>query len=188
MNMKISPKKCKFGFEEPKALGHVVCGLSLGIDKNKLAAVLLKPITKNKREMMSFIGFSSYYRQHLKYLAIISKSLYRIGDQQTVFEMTEERIRAYDKIKKALTEAPLLLMPDYNIPFELYIDAFEDGLGQPYVRSKLLMTNQQRALCVTSQDKSNQQKQDMVQARWSSYAWYGPLKNYTIILIEVLFK
>ncbi|MBW0538598.1 hypothetical protein O181_078313 [Austropuccinia psidii MF-1] len=78
---------------------------------------------------MSFIVFASYYRQHLKDFAIIAKSLYRICDQQTVFEMTQERIKAYEKIKKALTEAPLLLMPDWNIPFKLYIDACGDGLG-----------------------------------------------------------
>ncbi|MBW0588998.1 hypothetical protein O181_128713 [Austropuccinia psidii MF-1] len=130
VNMKISLKKCNFGFEELKALGHVVSGLSLGIDKNKVAAVLLKPIPQNKKEMMSFLGFASYYRQHLKDFAILAKSLYRICDQQTVFEMTQERIKAYEKIKKALTEAPLLLMPDWNIPFKFYIYARGDGLRE----------------------------------------------------------
>ncbi|MBW0571362.1 hypothetical protein O181_111077 [Austropuccinia psidii MF-1] len=43
--------------------------------------------------------------------------------------MTQERIKAYENIKKALTEAPLLLMPDWNIPFKLYNDACRDGLG-----------------------------------------------------------
>ncbi|MBW0580502.1 hypothetical protein O181_120217, partial [Austropuccinia psidii MF-1] len=129
VNMKISLKKCDFGFEELKALGHIFSGLSLGIDKRKVAAVLLKPIPQNKKEMMSFLGLASYYRQHLKYFSILAKSLYRICDQQTVFEMTQERSKAYEKIRKALTEAPLLLMPDWNIPFELYIDACGDGLG-----------------------------------------------------------
>ncbi|MBW0490335.1 hypothetical protein O181_030050 [Austropuccinia psidii MF-1] len=52
VNIKISLKKCNFGFEEIKALGHIVSGLSLGIDKNKVAEVLLKPIHKNKKDMM----------------------------------------------------------------------------------------------------------------------------------------
>ncbi|MBW0528956.1 hypothetical protein O181_068671 [Austropuccinia psidii MF-1] len=39
--MKISLKKCNFGFEEPKALGHIVSGLSLGIDKNKAGDLVL---------------------------------------------------------------------------------------------------------------------------------------------------
>ncbi|MBW0559663.1 hypothetical protein O181_099378 [Austropuccinia psidii MF-1] len=129
VNMKISLKKCNFGFEELKALGHIVSGLSLGIDKNKVAAVLLKPIPQNKKEMMSFLGFISYYRQHLKDTAILANSLYRICVQQRVFEMTQERTKAYEKIRKALTKEPLLLMPDWNIPFKFYIDACGDGLG-----------------------------------------------------------
>ncbi|MBW0544675.1 hypothetical protein O181_084390 [Austropuccinia psidii MF-1] len=36
VNMKISLQKCHFGFKELKALGHVVSGLSLGIDKISL--------------------------------------------------------------------------------------------------------------------------------------------------------
>ncbi|MBW0511175.1 hypothetical protein O181_050890 [Austropuccinia psidii MF-1] len=128
--MKVSLKKCNFGFEELKALGHIVSGLSLGIDKNKVEAVLLRSITQNKKEMMSFLGFTSYHRQHLKDFAILAKSFYRICDQQTVLEMTQERIGAYERIRKALTEAPLLLMPDWHKTFKLYIDAYGDGLGE----------------------------------------------------------
>ncbi|MBW0499597.1 hypothetical protein O181_039312 [Austropuccinia psidii MF-1] len=43
--------------------------------------------------------------------------------------MKQETIEAFEKIKQALTEAPLLLIPDSNIPFKLYIDACGDGLG-----------------------------------------------------------
>ncbi|MBW0564254.1 hypothetical protein O181_103969 [Austropuccinia psidii MF-1] len=128
--MKHSLKKCNFWFEELKALGHIVSGLSLGIAKNKVEEVSLKPIPHNKKEMMSFLVFYSWYRQHLKDFAILAKSLYRICDKQTVFEMTQERIKAYEKIRKSLTEAPLLLIPDWNIPFKLYIDACGDGLGE----------------------------------------------------------
>ncbi|MBW0550865.1 hypothetical protein O181_090580 [Austropuccinia psidii MF-1] len=95
VNMMISLKKCNFGFEELKALGHIVSGLSLGIDKNKLAEVLPEPISQNKKQMMAFLGFASYYKQSLKDFVILAKSLYRICDQQTVFEVTQERIKAY---------------------------------------------------------------------------------------------
>ncbi|MBW0589978.1 hypothetical protein O181_129693 [Austropuccinia psidii MF-1] len=50
VNMQISLKKCHFEYSEFKALGHVVSGLSLGIDKNKVAAVLLKPMPQTKKE------------------------------------------------------------------------------------------------------------------------------------------
>ncbi|MBW0547761.1 hypothetical protein O181_087476 [Austropuccinia psidii MF-1] len=129
VNMKISLKKCNFGSTELKTLGHIVSGLSLGIDKNKVAAVLLKPLPQNKNEMLYSLGFSSNYRQHLKDFSILAKCLYMICDQQSLFEMTQERIEVYEKIREALTEVPLLLMPDWNIPFKLYIDACGDGLG-----------------------------------------------------------
>ncbi|MBW0579155.1 hypothetical protein O181_118870 [Austropuccinia psidii MF-1] len=127
VNMKISLKKFNFGYEEIKALGHIVSGLSLGIDKNKVAEVLLKPIPHNKKEMMDFVAFASYYRKQLKVFAILAQSLYKICDQQTVFDMTQERIKADGKIRKALTEAPLLLMTYWNIPLKFYIDACGDG-------------------------------------------------------------
>ncbi|MBW0514077.1 hypothetical protein O181_053792 [Austropuccinia psidii MF-1] len=43
--------------------------------------------------------------------------------------MTQERIQAYEKNKYALTNAPLLLMPDWKPPFKLYIDACGEGIG-----------------------------------------------------------
>ncbi|MBW0556790.1 hypothetical protein O181_096505 [Austropuccinia psidii MF-1] len=121
VNMKTSLKRCNFGFHELKALGHVVSGLSVGVDKNKVAEVLLKQMPQNKKEMMYFLGFASYCRQHLEDFSIHARSLYRICDQQTVFEMTQERIQAYEKIRSALTNAALLLMPVWKLPFKLYI-------------------------------------------------------------------
>ncbi|MBW0493907.1 hypothetical protein O181_033622 [Austropuccinia psidii MF-1] len=112
-----------------KAVGHVVSGLSLGVDKNKVAAVLLNQMPQNKKEMTSFLGFASYYRKHLKDLEIHARSLYRICDQQTVFQMTQERIQAYEKIRYSLKIAPLLLITDWKLPFKLYIDEYGEGLG-----------------------------------------------------------
>ncbi|MBW0518002.1 hypothetical protein O181_057717 [Austropuccinia psidii MF-1] len=51
VNMKSSLKKCYFAYSEQQAPGNVVSGLSLGIDKNKVAEVLLKPMPQTKKEM-----------------------------------------------------------------------------------------------------------------------------------------
>ncbi|MBW0463631.1 hypothetical protein O181_003346 [Austropuccinia psidii MF-1] len=119
VNMKISLKKCHFGFKELKALGHVVSVLSLGIDKNKVAAVFLKPILENKKEIKSFLGFEGYYRQHIKDFASIARPLYKLCDKDTVFEMTVDRVEAFESLRQALTTAPLLLMPDFKLPFKI---------------------------------------------------------------------
>ncbi|MBW0520705.1 hypothetical protein O181_060420 [Austropuccinia psidii MF-1] len=129
VNMKIPFKKCHFTYSELKALGHVVSGLSFGIDKNKVVAVLLKEMPQTKKEMQSFQVFSGYYRKHIKDFARIAKSLYKLCEQQTVYEITEERIKAYEELKNSFTNAPFLLMPDWKLPFEIYIDACGQGLG-----------------------------------------------------------
>ncbi|MBW0509535.1 hypothetical protein O181_049250 [Austropuccinia psidii MF-1] len=127
--MKISLKECHFAYSELKALGHVVSGLILGIDKNKVAAVLLKLMPQAKKGMQSFIGFSGSYRRNMKYFSRISKSLYKLCDQQIVIEMTEERGKSYDELKNSLINAPFLLIPDWKLTFKLYIDACGEGLG-----------------------------------------------------------
>ncbi|MBW0541189.1 hypothetical protein O181_080904 [Austropuccinia psidii MF-1] len=129
VNMKISLQKCHFGFKELEALGRVVSGLSLGIDKNKVAAVLLKPMPQNKKEIQSFLGFAGYYRQHIKDSASIARPPYKLWDKDTVFGMTVDRVKAFQSLRQALTIAPLLLIPDFKLPFKLYIDASGNGLG-----------------------------------------------------------
>ncbi|MBW0534139.1 hypothetical protein O181_073854 [Austropuccinia psidii MF-1] len=44
--------------------------------------------------------------------------------------MTQERIKAYENNRYALTNAPLLLMPHWKLPFKLYIDACGEFLGE----------------------------------------------------------
>ncbi|MBW0569384.1 hypothetical protein O181_109099 [Austropuccinia psidii MF-1] len=50
-------------------------------------------------------------------------------DKDTVFEMTVDRVKAFESLREALTTAPLLLMPEFKLPFKLYVDASGDGLG-----------------------------------------------------------
>ncbi|POV94569.1 hypothetical protein PSHT_16136 [Puccinia striiformis] len=129
MNMKISLKKCNFGFSKITALGHIVSGIAIGIDQNKVAAVLQKPIPQSKKEMQSFLGFAGYYRQHIKDFAAMTKSLTELCKLEVVYEMTQERISAFHLITKKLTTAPLLLFPQWEYPFILYVDASMTGLG-----------------------------------------------------------
>ncbi|MBW0531811.1 hypothetical protein O181_071526 [Austropuccinia psidii MF-1] len=56
VNMKISLKRCNFGFHELKTLGHVVSVLSLGVDKNKVAAALLKQDAPEQKRNDVFLG------------------------------------------------------------------------------------------------------------------------------------
>ncbi|MBW0533946.1 hypothetical protein O181_073661 [Austropuccinia psidii MF-1] len=99
INLKISLKKCNFGQRGLLALGHKVSGLSLPIDKNKVAEVLLKPVPKKIKEIQYFLGFSSYYRNHIRNVTHITSSLYKVCSKDVVFEITKERRDSYERIK-----------------------------------------------------------------------------------------
>ncbi|MBW0573394.1 hypothetical protein O181_113109 [Austropuccinia psidii MF-1] len=82
-----------------------------------------------KKEIQSSLGFAGYYMQHIKDFASIARPLYKLCDKDTVFEMTVDRVKAFEFIRESLTTAPLLLMPDFKLTFKLYIDASGDRLG-----------------------------------------------------------
>ncbi|MBW0511414.1 hypothetical protein O181_051129 [Austropuccinia psidii MF-1] len=80
--------------------------------------------------MQSFLGFASYYRNHTRRFAHITSSLYKLCSKDVVFEIIKERRDAYERIKHELTNAPVLILPDFELPFKVYIDAASSqGLG-----------------------------------------------------------
>ncbi|MBW0558043.1 hypothetical protein O181_097758 [Austropuccinia psidii MF-1] len=173
VSMKISLKKFYFVFKELKELGHVVSSLSLGIDKNKVAAVLLKPMPQNKKEIQSFLGFAGYYRQHIKDFAAISRPLENC-DNDTVFEMTVDRVKAAESLRQSLTTAPLLLMPDFKLPFKLYIDASGDGMGAELHQVQIINDKPVEGfICfISRQIKPAEARYEA--SKWSAYALSGP--------------
>ncbi|MBW0489337.1 hypothetical protein O181_029052 [Austropuccinia psidii MF-1] len=92
--------------------------------------VLKNPVPRNIKEIQSFLGFSSYYRNHIKSFAHITSILYKLCSKDVVFGITKERRDSYDRIKYELTNAHVLILPDFELPFKLYIDAAcSRGLG-----------------------------------------------------------
>ncbi|MBW0575280.1 hypothetical protein O181_114995, partial [Austropuccinia psidii MF-1] len=139
INLKIQLKKCNFGQQELLALGHKVSGLSLAIDQNKAVAILQKLVPKSIKEMQYLLGFASYYRNHIKNFAHITSSLYRLCSRDVVFEITNKRRDAYERIKHELKNAPERILPDFQLPFKLYIDApCSQGLGAALHQRQIL--------------------------------------------------
>ncbi|MBW0512754.1 hypothetical protein O181_052469 [Austropuccinia psidii MF-1] len=66
----------------------------------------------------------------IRRFAHITSSLYKLCSKDVVFETTKERRDAYERIKHELTNAPVLILADFELPFKLYIDvACSQGLG-----------------------------------------------------------
>ncbi|MBW0484173.1 hypothetical protein O181_023888 [Austropuccinia psidii MF-1] len=80
--------------------------------------------------MQYLVGFSSYYRDNIRRFAHITSILYKLCSKDIGFEITNESRIAYERIKNELTNAPVLILPDFELPFKLYIDAAcSQGLG-----------------------------------------------------------
>ncbi|MBW0494065.1 hypothetical protein O181_033780 [Austropuccinia psidii MF-1] len=68
-------------------------------------------------------------KPHLRFCHI-SSSLYKVCSKEVVFEITKERRDAYERIKHELTNAPVIILPEFELPFKLYKDtACSQGLG-----------------------------------------------------------
>ncbi|MBW0536788.1 hypothetical protein O181_076503 [Austropuccinia psidii MF-1] len=89
--------------------------------------------------MQSCLGFASYYRNHIKHFAHITSSLYKLCSKDVVFGITKERRDAYERIKYELTNAPVLILPDFELSFKFYRDAAcSQGLGAALHQRKIV--------------------------------------------------
>ncbi|MBW0480312.1 hypothetical protein O181_020027 [Austropuccinia psidii MF-1] len=80
--------------------------------------------------MQSFLGFAIDYRNHIKNFSCITSSVYKLCSKDVVFEITKDSRDAYERIKHELTNAPSLIIPDFELQLKLYIDAAcSKGLG-----------------------------------------------------------
>ncbi|MBW0511512.1 hypothetical protein O181_051227 [Austropuccinia psidii MF-1] len=91
-----------------------------------------------KHHMQAFLGFSGDYREHIKDFARIFKSLYKLCDQHKVYEMTEERVKAYEELTNSLINATFLLVPDWMLPFKLEVDVYGEGLGASLHQTQII--------------------------------------------------
>ncbi|MBW0520011.1 hypothetical protein O181_059726 [Austropuccinia psidii MF-1] len=52
--------------------------------------------------------------------------------------MTEERVKAYEQLKNSLKNSPFLLIPDWKLPFKLYIDSCGERLGAALHQTQII--------------------------------------------------
>ncbi|XP_029574004.1 uncharacterized protein LOC115165110 [Salmo trutta] len=127
--LKLHPGKCHFMQREVAFLGHQLGGEGISTMPDKVEAVRGWPVPGGKKEVKSFLGLASYYRRFVKGFAGVAAPLNHLLKEDTVFQWTEEHQRAFEALKRALMEAPVLASPDPNRPFILDTDASNEGLG-----------------------------------------------------------
>ncbi|GJU51249.1 reverse transcriptase domain-containing protein [Tanacetum coccineum] len=72
---------------------------------------------------------TGFYRRFIQDLSKIARPMTRLLEKDTPFFFSKECIEAFQTLKKKLTEAPILVAPDWDLPFELMCDASDFAIG-----------------------------------------------------------
>ena len=121
--------KCVFCQDEVELLGHIVSKEGIRTDPSKIKSVRDAPTPTDKTGVRSFLGLAGYYRRFIKNFAGISAPLHPLTSPKTRFEWTPEAEEAFKTLKNALTSAPVLGYPDFDLPFIVETDASSHAVG-----------------------------------------------------------
>lgn len=128
-NLKLNPLKCKFFRSEVTYLGHRCTSEGILPDPDKLKCVIDYPVPIDKDSTKRFVAFANYYRRFLKNFSGTSAPLNRLTRKSVDFIWTKDCQTAFDKIKKMLTNPPVLAYPDFSKPFIITTDASKYACG-----------------------------------------------------------
>ncbi len=118
-NLKLKPKKCHLFQQEVEFLGFVVSREGIATLDEKIEAVREWPVPENLKELRSFLGLCSYYRKFVQSFASLARPLQALVKKDVPFEWKPECQQAFQTLKEALTNAPVLAYPLPNEPFIL---------------------------------------------------------------------
>nr|GEW50270.1 reverse transcriptase domain-containing protein [Tanacetum cinerariifolium] len=116
---------CKEGID----LGHKISKSRIDVDRAKVDGIakLLHPTTV--KGVRSFLGHASFYRCFIQDFSKIARPMAHLLEKETPFVFSKEYVHAFDTLKKKLTETPILVILDWNLPFELICDAIDFAIG-----------------------------------------------------------
>ena len=125
VNMKVKAKKCHFALAEVKYLGHIVTQKGVKPDPENVAAIKDMKQPNNVTEVRAFLGTTGFYRRFIKGYAAIAKPLTDLtrNDVGSVPDSwTPECTAAFENLRRALMEEPVLTRPNLDKPFILTTD------------------------------------------------------------------
>lgn len=135
--LKLRPEKCQLLRQEVKFLGHRVSHQGVSPDPDKVSAVQEWQTPRTVRQVRSFLGFVGYYRRFIKDFSKIAKPLNALlgdagrprGRGSPSVAWSPDCDSAFQRLKAELLQAPILAYADFSLPFILYTDASNAGLG-----------------------------------------------------------
>nr|GEX74927.1 hypothetical protein [Tanacetum cinerariifolium] len=128
-NLGLNWEKCYFMCREGIVLGHKISKSGLEVDRAKVDVITKLPHPTTMKGVRSFLGHAGFYRRFIQYFSKIVRPMTHLLEKETPFVYSKDCIDAFKTLKKKLTEAPILVIPDWNLPFELMCDASDFAIG-----------------------------------------------------------
>nr|GEU87514.1 reverse transcriptase domain-containing protein [Tanacetum cinerariifolium] len=128
-NLVLNWEKCHFMCKEGIVLGHKILKSKIEFDREKVDVIAKLPHPTTITGVRSFLGHAGFYRRFIQDFSKIARPMTHLLEKETPFVFSKECIDAFDTLKKKLTEAPILVVLDWNLPFELMCDASDFVIG-----------------------------------------------------------
>jgi hypothetical protein len=109
-----------FGIEEGKLLGHIISKDGIKIDPSRIESIQKIDHPRNIKELQSFIGKINFLRRFIPNLEEILRNITNMLKKDTKIKWAIEEKHSFDKVKQALTQARVLINPDYTKYFLLF--------------------------------------------------------------------
>nr|GEY77667.1 reverse transcriptase domain-containing protein [Tanacetum cinerariifolium] len=111
------------------APGHKISKSGIEVNRAKVDVIANLPHLTNIKGVRSFLGHAGFYRRFIQDFSKIARPMTHLLEKETRFVFSKECIDAFDTLKKKLTKAPILVVPDCHLPFELMYDASDYAIG-----------------------------------------------------------
>lgn len=141
--------KCHWNLPEVEFLGHFVGRNGVRVDPRKVQIVQDWPVPKNVTELRSFLGLTNYFRRFVHAYSAIARPLHALTGDKVVWNKstwTAECQEAFDLLKRKLTTAPILALPDWDKDFEIICDASKHSVGAILVQDDRPLAFESRRL------------------------------------------
>nr|GEU91672.1 reverse transcriptase domain-containing protein [Tanacetum cinerariifolium] len=189
-NLVLNWEKCHFMVKEEIVLGHKISKNGLEVDRAKVDVIAKLPHPTTVKGVRSFLGHVGFYRRFIQDLSKIARPMTHLLEKETPFVFSKDCIDAFETLKKKLTEAPILIVLDWNLPFELMCDASDFAIGtilgqrktkhfQPIHYASKTMTEAQIHYTTTKKEMLAVVKQD---AKPRLIRWVLLLQKFDIII------
>ncbi|GKE18861.1 reverse transcriptase domain-containing protein, partial [Tanacetum coccineum] len=128
-NLSLNWEKSHFMVKEGIVLGHKISKKGIEVDKAKIDVIAKLPHPTTVKGIRSFLGHAGFYRRFIQDFSKISRPMTHLLEKNTPFIFSDDCIRAFQTLKNRLTEAPILIAPNWDLPFELMCDASDFAIG-----------------------------------------------------------